>query len=82
MIQITSDAVDLPLLMAPTCVPNFGRTEVPMQDGTQLALESVVALRPLPLELGYIMPNVDTVASDIADVATDVVCRGRRGADE
>jgi hypothetical protein len=75
--QIASDAVDLPLLVATTCVPSFGRTEVPVQDGTQLALESLVALRPLLLELPCIMPNVGPVASDTADVAIDIVRVGR-----
>jgi hypothetical protein len=75
-IQIASDAVDLLLLATTTCAPSFGRTEVPVPEGTRLALESVVALRPRLLELRYIMPNVGTVTSEIVDVATDIVCRG------
>src|SRR5262249_16458700 len=80
--QVALDRIDVALLLATPCIPLLGGAEIAVLDGPELAFQIIVALRALFSELGVIVVNVGPVASDIADVGTDVARRGCRCAGE
>src|SRR6516164_6210413 len=81
-IQIAPNAVDLALLLATARIPRFGRAEVSVDEGSQLTLQSIVPLRSLFAQRCYIVANISAVASNVADVPTDLVRRGSGGTGE
>ena len=80
--QITLDRVDIVLLLAASCIPLLGRTEIAVLDGSQLAFQIMVALAALFSELVVIVMNVGPVAPDVADITTDFARRSCRCAGE